>query len=83
MLSPVPLLSFQYLKDFSDEKGGDTNACQRLLCRLLVNYVKIWNICITQWTNTSEWSQLWVEDPYKKQVTEYKKFMWDEVPYYS
>lgn len=48
MLSPVPLLSFQYLKDFSDEKGGDTNACQRLLCRLLVNYVKIWNICITQ-----------------------------------
>lgn len=48
MLSPVPLLSFQYLKDFSDEKGSDTNACQCLLCRLLVNYVKIWNICITQ-----------------------------------
>lgn len=46
---------------------------------VLINYVKIWNIFITQWTNIFKVisvTQLWVKDPYKKQVTEYKMFMW-------
>lgn len=48
VFTTVSLTTCQYWKEFSDEVGGNINRYDFLKC--IIKCVKIWKICITQWT---------------------------------